>query len=199
MTFNSESFINDYIKKSTEVMINFSEDKYLQSVLLDMSIEIADSIRNGGKLLIAGNGGSAADAQHIASEFVVRMNYDRSPMAAIALTTDSSILTSGSNDYGYESVFKRQVLTYGDEGDVFLGISTSGQSPNIINALEVAKIIGMKTFGFTGDDPKEMNNFCDRIFEAPSDSTPIIQQIHIVAAHILCSLVEQLVHPQIGV
>jgi D-sedoheptulose 7-phosphate isomerase len=117
-------------------------------------------------------------------------------MAAIALTTDSSILTSGSNDYGYESVFRRQVLAYGDPEDIFLGISTSGRSPNIINALETAKVIGMKTFGFTGAEPRDMDRFCDRIFTAPSNLTPIIQQIHITAAHIICSLVEQMVHPK---
>jgi D-sedoheptulose 7-phosphate isomerase len=161
-----------------------------------MSEGIAESIKNGGKLLIAGNGGSAADAQHIAAEFVVRMNYDRAPMPAIALTTDSSILTSGSNDLGYELVFKRQIQAYGNPEDVFLGISTSGRSPNIINALEISKVIGMKTYGFSGKDPRDMNAFCDLIFTAPSDKTPIIQQLHITAAHILCSLVEHLVYPK---
>ena len=196
MTFDSSIFINDYIRISADAMFDFGKNNHLKNVMLDMSAEIAESIKKGGKLLIAGNGGSAADAQHIAAEFVVRMNYDRSPMAAIALTTDSSILTSGSNDYGYESVFKRQVLAYGDPEDVFLGISTSGRSPNIVNALEAAKVIGMKTFGFTGADPRDMDRYCDRIFAAPSNLTPIIQQVHITAAHILCSIVEQLVHPK---
>ena len=196
MAFSSTLFINDYLKLSVDATAEFSRNDLLKSTLLDMSTEIAESIKNGGKLLIAGNGGSAADAQHMAAEFVVRMNYDRSPMAAIALTTDSSILTSGSNDYGYESVFKRQVLAYGDSDDIFLGISTSGRSPNIINALEAAKVIGMKTFGFTGADPRDMDRYCDRVFTAPSNLTPIIQQMHITAAHIICSLVEQFVHPK---
>jgi D-sedoheptulose 7-phosphate isomerase len=196
MAVDIKSFITEYISHSTEAMIDFGKNEGLKNTLLDMAEGIAESIKNGGKLLIAGNGGSAADAQHIAAEFVVRMNYDRAPMPAIALTTDSSILTSGSNDLGYELVFKRQVLALGNPEDVFLGISTSGRSPNIINSLEIAKVIGMKVYGFSGADPRDMNAFCDLIFNAPSDKTPIIQQLHITGAHILCSLVEHLVHPK---
>lgn len=151
---------------------------------------IERAMRAGGKLLIAGNGGSAGDAQHIAGEFISRFNFDRGPLPAIALTTDTSVLTAIGNDYGFEQVFERQVRGLGRRGDVFLAISTSGRSPNVLAALRAAREIGISTVGFTGASGGSMHGLCDICLRAPSDETPLIQQIHIVAAHAVCGLVE---------
>ena len=157
---------------------------------------IADAItaafRAGHKLLIAGNGGSAADAQHIAGEFLSRLNFDRNPLPAIALTTDTSVLTAIGNDYGFERTFERQVRGLGKPGDVFIAISTSGRSPNIVAALKAAREGGLTTVGFTGTAANgAMQPLCDHCLAAPSAETPLIQQIHIVAAHAICGLVER--------
>lgn len=149
-----------------------------------------NALRGGGKLMFAGNGGSAADAQHIAGEFVSRLNFDRAPLAAIALTVDSSVLTAVGNDYGYERVFERQVLGLGRQGDVFIGISTSGRSPNILRALRAARDKNVTTVGFTGSVSDAMEPLCDLLLAAPHASTPMIQQLHITAAHAICGAVE---------
>ena len=141
--------------------------------------------------MLAGNGGSAADAQHIAAEFLSRYTMDRKPLPAIALTTDTSVLTAVGNDYGFERVFERQVRGLGYEGDVFVAISTSGQSPNILAALKAARELGIVTVGFTGSRTSPMVTLCDHALIALSEETPIIQQIHLVAAHAICGLVEQ--------
>ena len=148
-------------------------------------------MRAGNRLLIIGNGGSAADAQHIAGEFLSRLYFDRHPLPAIALTTDTSVLTAIGNDYGYEKVFERQVRGLGAAGDVFIGISTSGRSPNVLAALATARAIGITTVGFTGAGNVPMCELCDHCLSAPSNETPLIQQIHIVAAHAICGLVER--------
>ena len=148
------------------------------------------ALRSGGKLLFAGNGGSAADAQHIAGEFVSRLNFDRAPLAAIALTVDTSVLTAVGNDYGYERVFERQVLCLANPGDIFVGISTSGRSANILRALRAARERGATTVGFTGSEAGEMTASCDLILAVPNASTPMIQQLHITAAHAICGEVE---------
>uniref|UniRef100_UPI0038BA5BDF D-sedoheptulose 7-phosphate isomerase n=1 Tax=Granulibacter bethesdensis TaxID=364410 RepID=UPI0038BA5BDF len=173
----------------------FAADEAARETLIRMGEDVCTSIRNGGKLLIAGNGGSAADAQHIAAEFVSRLMYDRAPLPALALTTDSSALTAIGNDYGYEHVFERQVTGLGQKGDVFLGISTSGRSPNVIRALQAAREKGIITFGFTGVAGNAMTELCDRLLLAPSPQTAIIQQIHITAAHMLCAVVERTIFP----
>jgi D-sedoheptulose 7-phosphate isomerase len=142
--------------------------------------------------LLAGNGGSAGDAQHIAGEFLSRLNFDRAPLPAIALTTDTSVLTAIGNDYGYEWVFERQVRGLGNPGDLFIGISTSGRSPNVLRALETARAKGLSTIGFCGEDPRDMEPLCDLAIRAPSSDTPLIQQVHIVAAHIVCGEAERL-------
>lgn len=152
---------------------------------------IAAAYRNGGKLLIAGNGGSAGDAQHIAAEFLSRYRLDRQPLPAIALTTDTSVLTAVGNDYGFEHVFERQVRGLGRRGDVFLAISTSGRSSNVLAALRAAREIGLVTVGFTGSGAKEMRDHCDHILCAPSEETAVIQQIYLVAAHAICGVVER--------
>jgi D-sedoheptulose 7-phosphate isomerase len=141
--------------------------------------------------MLAGNGGSAGDAQHIAGEFLSRLNFDRAPLAAIALTVDTSVLTAIGNDYGYEQVFERQVRGLGRPGDVFIAISTSGQSPNILKALGAARDLGLKTVGFTGAKPSSMGQLCDLTLVAPSTFTPLIQQVHLTAAHIICGMVER--------
>ena len=149
------------------------------------------SLRGGGKLLIAGNGGSAADAQHLAAEFLSRFLVDRRPLPAVALTTDSSVLTAVGNDFGFENVFERQVRGLGRPGDVFLAISTSGRSPNILLALQAAREIGLVTVGFSGAADTDMRALCRHFFAAPSRETAVIQQIHIVAGHAICALVER--------
>jgi len=141
--------------------------------------------------MIAGNGGSAADAQHIAGELISRFSFDRAPLTAIALTTASSVLTAVANDYGYERVFERQVPGLGVAGDVFLGISTLGKSPSVLRALQAARSKGIVTLGFTGSVAGSMAGLCDHLLCAPSAKTAMIQQIHIVAAHLVCGLVEQ--------
>lgn len=149
------------------------------------------SYRSQGKILIAGNGGSAADAQHFATELVSRFYIDRPPLAAIALTTDSSVLTAISNDYGYQDVFARQVEALGRLGDVFIAISTSGNSPNILKAIVTAKSIGLVVIGLTGRSGGEMKELCDICLCAPSDSTPRIQECHLLIEHSLCFCIEE--------
>jgi D-sedoheptulose 7-phosphate isomerase len=147
--------------------------------------------RDDGKILVAGNGGSAADAQHFAGELVSRFYFDRPPLAAIALTTDSSIHTAIGNDYGYEYIFSRQVQALGRTGDVFIAISTSGNSPNILKAVEAAKSIGLVVIGLTGRSGGKMKAMCDVCLCAPSDSTPRIQECHLVIEHSLCACIEE--------
>jgi len=149
-----------------------------------------DSLKNSGKILIFGNGGSAADAQHIAAELVGRYKIERKGLPAIALTTDSSALTCISNDYGYEQVFNRQVEALANTGDVAIGISTGGTSSNVISALDVAKNIGCKTIGFSGRGGGEMNALCDVDLIVPAEDTPRIQEMHIVIGHTICHLID---------
>ena len=149
-----------------------------------------ESLKNGGKILIFGNGGSAADAQHIAAELVGRYKVERRGLPAIALTTDTSALTSIGNDYGYNHVFDRQVEALANKGDVAIGISTGGSSQNVISALSIAKNIGCKAIGFSGRDGGEMNTLCDVNLVVPADDTPRIQEMHIVIGHTICHLID---------
>jgi D-sedoheptulose 7-phosphate isomerase len=165
------------------------------SSLIDR-VEIAaqlciDSLQDGGKILIFGNGGSAADAQHIAAELVGRYKMDRKGMPAIALTTDTSTITAISNDFGYEHVFERQVEALANKGDVLIGISSSGTSGNVIHGLKMATKIGCRSIGFSGSDGGEMNQICDINIVVPSEDTPRIQEMHILIGHIICHLIEQ--------
>ena len=158
-------------------------------------IEIAakiciDSLKNGNKILIFGNGGSAADAQHIAAELVGRYKAERKGLSAIALTTDTSVITSIANDYGYLHVFDRQVEALANEGDVVIGISTGGSSTNVISALILANDLGCKTIGFSGRDGGEFNTLCDINLIAIAEDTPRIQEMHILIGHTLCHLIE---------
>src|SRR5580704_19460351 len=185
MTDAREQAVATHFQRSLAVTERAAGDPALRSTILAIADCITASFRNGGKLLIAGNGGSAADAQHIAGEFLSRLRFDRNPLPAIALTTDTSVLTAVGNDYGYEKVFERQVRGLGRAGDVFIAISTSGRSPSVIAALEAARALGVVTVGFTGTAPGAavMRPLCDHLLAAPSDDTPVIQQIHITAAH----------------
>jgi D-sedoheptulose 7-phosphate isomerase len=166
-------------------------DDHLQSTIVEIADKWIESLRAGGKIVLCGNGGSAGDAQHIAGELVSRFLFDRAPLAGLALTVDTSVLTAIGNDYGYEHTFSRQVRALGRAGDVLVGISTSGRSPNVVAALRAAREIGMVTIGFTGNGNGQMSEHCDLVFRAPSASTPLIQQIHITIGHIVCQIVEQ--------
>jgi len=151
---------------------------------------------SGRKVLFMGNGGSAADAQHLAGELVSRFNYDRPGLASFALTVDTSVLTAIGNDYGYERLFARQVQACGQEGDVLIGMSTSGRSPNVMRAFEEARAKGLRTVALTGETGGDMLPLVDVCIRVPSTSTPRIQECHITLGHIVCGLVEQLVFPQ---
>jgi D-sedoheptulose 7-phosphate isomerase len=180
-----------HFRRSCETLERAAGDEALRTAIYKISETIAAAFRAGSKLLIAGNGGSAADAQHIAGEFLSRLNFDRNPLPALALTTDSSVLTAIGNDYGFEKAFERQVRGLGRAGDVFIAISTSGTSPNILAALKAARELGLKTVGLTGNREVPMTGLCDLCLAAPSSETPLIQQIHIVAAHAICAIVER--------
>lgn len=195
MSDDAARYAAHYLAASRVAMDAFAADPGATATLLAMAADIAAAMRAGGKLLVAGNGGSAADAQHIAGEFISRLMYDHAPLPALALTTDTSALTATANDYGYEHVFERQVLGLGRPGDVFLGISTSGNSPNVVRALTAARGMGIATHGFAGAGGGAMAGLCDRLLRAPSTWTPIIQQVHITAAHIVCALVERAMFP----
>ena len=188
--------IIDYLVQSRDTIQAAIDDPNFCRVVRDIVELTAAALRGGGKLLLAGNGGSAGDAQHIAGELLSRLNYDRAPGAAIALTTDSSVLTAIANDYGYDRVFERQILGLGRPGDVFIAISTSGRSPNILRAIGAARERRLAVVGFTGRTGGEMAALCDLCLHAPSDSTPLVQQIHITAGHIVCGLVEERLFPR---
>ena len=152
---------------------------------------IVDALKNGGRILICGNGGSAADSQHFAAELSGRYKTERTPLAGIAITTDTSALTAIGNDYGYDEVFARQCGALGRKGDVLVGISTSGNSKNVLNAFEVAKKIGMATIGFSGKGGGKMNEICDLNLVVPSDDTARIQEMHILIIHTICGGVDK--------
>lgn len=162
--------------------------------LVDQIVQCASTVtlayKAGKKTLLAGNGGSAADAQHIAGEFVSRFYFDRPGIPSIALTTDTSILTAIGNDYGYEKLFARQLQALGSPGDVFIGISTSGNSPNILTALDMCREIGITSIGLTGITGGKMAELCDICIKVPSSETPRIQESHILIGHIICCIVE---------
>jgi len=184
--------VAEHFRRSCETLSRAADDAALRAAIHAIAAAIAEAFRAGRKLLIAGNGGSAADAQHIAGEFLSRLNFDRNPLPAIALTGDTSVLTAIGNDYGFEQTFARQVRGLGQAGDMFIAISTSGRSPNVIAALKAAREAGLITVGFTGAAPNgAMQPLCDHCLVAPAAETPLIQQIHIVAAHAICGLVER--------
>jgi len=176
--------INEHIKVSNSLH-NQTEE------IINSSQLCINSLKNGGKILLCGNGGSAADAQHIAAELVGRYKIERRGIPAIALTTDTSILTAIGNDYGYSHIFDRQVEALADSRDVVIGISTSGSSINVINGLKAASKLGCKTIGFSGQDGGKMKQICNINIAILSLDTPRIQEMHIVLGHIICNLIEQ--------
>jgi D-sedoheptulose 7-phosphate isomerase len=182
-----------HFQQSLDTLTAAASDAVLAAAMAKIADTVEQAFRAGHKVMLAGNGGSAADAQHIAGEFLSRLRFDRNPLPAIALTTDTSVLTAVGNDYGYEQVFERQVRGLGRAGDVFIGISTSGRSPNVLAAFKAARALGMTTVGFTGTAPgaADMRAVCDIVLAAPTPDTPLIQQIHITAAHAICEVVEQ--------
>lgn len=184
--------IESHLSRSVAVLERAATDPEFLKTVHTISQVITAMYRQGGKVLIAGNGGSAADAQHIAGELVSRYRFDRHPLSAIALTTDTSVLTAIGNDYGYEQVFERQIRALGRAGDVFIAISTSGRSPSVLAALKAAREIGITTMGFTGagQSAEAMRISSDFLLIAPTDDTPLIQQVHITVAHAICEAVE---------
>ncbi len=189
-------FIDAYLDETLLATQAFCGDARHRQVMAEMAEAITTALRGGGKLLVCGNGGSAGDAQHIAGEFVSRLMYDRAPLAAIALTTDTSVLTATGNDYGFDRVFERQVLALGRPGDVLLGISTSGTSANVLRALAAGRERGLACIGFAGAQDGPMTAACGLLLQAPSTRTAVIQQLHITAAHVVCALVERAMFPQ---
>ena len=185
-----------YLRDSIAVYESMLADRTLVASIVQLSAVASEAVRSGGKIMFAGNGGSAADAQHFAGELVSRFYYDRPAIASLALTTDSSILTAIGNDYHYERIFSRQIEALGRSGDVFVGISTSGRSPNVLGGLAAARRLGLRTVGLTGRSGGDMAALCDIVIRIPSDSTPLIQQGHLLVGHLLCAMIEDAIHPR---
>ena len=185
-----KSVIENHIRQSIETKQAILNDEACMTAIETSALHCRSAIDTGGKVLIAGNGGSAADAQHIAAELVGRFEKERKSMASIALTTDTSALTAIANDYGYDQVFSRQVEGLGRKGDVFIGISTSGNSANVITAVNVAKANGLHTIVLTGGTGGKLKDLCDVTICVPCKRTATIQESHIMIGHILCALIE---------
>jgi D-sedoheptulose 7-phosphate isomerase len=186
-----QKIIKDQIRSSLDLEQKLLEMPHIIEEIEKSSLAIISAYRKRNKLLIAGNGGSAADAQHIAAELVNRFGFDRPGLNAIALTTDTSILTSVGNDSGFEKIFARQVDALGIEGDVFIALSTSGNSGNLIEALKVCRGKKIVTIGLTGSTGGKMAGLCDICIKIPSNDTPRIQEVHMLIGHIICSIVEE--------
>ena len=186
-----KSYITSHIKEHLLITSSLLADEALLCRVSEAAYDCINALKCGHKILLAGNGGSAADAQHIAGEFVGRFAFDRPGLPAIALTTDTSILTAIGNDYGYEELFARQIHVHAQKGDVFIAYSTSGKSPNVIAALKEARKHGVICIVLTGNRIGPMKELCDHYLDVPSDSTPRIQEAHALLGHILCGLVEQ--------
>ncbi|RVT94940.1 D-sedoheptulose-7-phosphate isomerase [Sphingomonas crocodyli] len=189
-------FISQELNKTSAVVIAMKNDFELSEKIEKAARIVTSALRNGKKILLAGNGGSAADSQHIAGEFVSRFYYDRPGLPAIALTVDTSVLTAIGNDYGYERVFSRQVEALGCQGDIFWGYSTSGRSPNILAAMKAAQGKGMTVIGMTGSKGWSDPSLCELTLAMPSTETPKIQEGHLIVGHIICGLVEKEIFPR---
>lgn len=183
-------YVNTIIDNSIKAHNRFAKDNTEQLIIFAQTI--VNCLNNGGKILICGNGGSAADAQHIAAEFVGRFVMERPSLPAIALTTDTSLLTAVSNDYSFSDVFEKQVSALANEGDILWGISTSGNSENVIKALRKASKNNVTTLGFSGRDGGQMRGICDHIIVIDEKETARIQELHILSAHIICGLVDEI-------
>ncbi len=183
-------YISDQLSLTQQIISEIQKSEDLISRVSSAAAVCIGILRAGGKILLAGNGGSAADAQHIAGELVSRFAFDRPGLPAIALTTDTSILTAIGNDYGYEKLFSRQVQALGRPGDAFIGYSTSGRSPNVLDAFKEARRKELICIGLTGNRGGAMRELCDHLLEVPSGDTPKIQEGHLILGHILCGLIE---------
>lgn len=188
MSQGALSVLQEYREQSEQVRSAFWQDSGEQVV--EVARTLALTLVRGGKILLCGNGGSAADAQHLAAEFVSRFEMERPPLPALALTTDSSVLTAIGNDHGFEQVFSKQVKALARKGDVLMGISTSGNSANVLQALQVAREVGVGTVGLLGRDGGEMRSLCDYVLCVPAERTAWIQEVHIMLGHMLCRLVD---------
>lgn len=191
---HASKLIEEFVAESLRVKAEFFEEN--KERIAQTAEVIAHGLRNGRKMMFFGNGGSAADSQHLAAEMVGRFGPARSALAAIALSTDTSILTAVGNDYGYERVFARQIEALGQAGDVAIGISTSGNSPSVLEALDVARSKGLYTVGFTGESGGKMNGRAETLFRVPSRQTPRIQETHILLGHVICELVDRELFPE---
>ena len=197
MDAGTDSYVKDEIAAAAVVAQRMADTPETRAVTAAMAEAIIAALRKGNKVLFAGNGGSAADAQHLAAELVGRFAYDRPGLPAIAVTTDTSALTAIGNDYGYDQVFSRQVEALGVRGDVFIGITTSGKSPNILKGLEVARSRGVTTVGWTGRvAPEQFQALCDMVLTIDADTTARVQQGHMIVGHIVCALVERAMFPK---
>ena len=179
------------LQKSQSLITAIINDNLLQENIEEVVNRMIQCFENGNKVLFCGNGGSAADSQHLAAEFVARFNFDRPALNAIALTVDTSALTAIGNDYGYDYIFSRQVEALGVAGDILVGFSTSGRSKNVLAAFEVAKKQNITTIGMLGQDGRDIGNIADISLNMPSSETPKIQEGHIISGHIICALVEE--------
>jgi D-sedoheptulose 7-phosphate isomerase len=188
--------VREEILASAALMRSLADDRALCAAVQSVAEAAVATLRRCNKLLLCGNGGSAADAQHWAAELVSRFSYDRPGLAAVALTTDTSILTAIGNDYGYERLFARQVEALGVAGDMLIAISTSGRSPNVLAALRAARAKEIATIGLTGANGAEMAALCEVLLRVPSTLTPRIQECHEVIGHTLCMLIEQQMFPK---
>jgi len=187
--------IDQFVGESLRIKAQFFQEN--RDRIARTSEAIAHGLRNGRKVIFFGNGGSAADAQHLAAELVGRFGPDRSPLAGLSLSTDSSILTAVGNDYGYSKVFARQIEAIGQAGDIAIGISTSGNSPSVLEALDVARARGLFTVGFTGETGGQMNERTEVQFRVPSRVTSQIQETHILLGHIICELIDRELFPEV--
>ncbi len=200
MRGKKENSLKEVVRQLAQESLKVKERFFQENVdaIAEIVQLIGETFRRGNKILIFGNGGSAADAQHIAAEFVNRFLFDRAPLPAIALTTDTSVLTSIGNDADFSCIFSRQIEALGHKGDIAWGITTSGKSPNVIEGFRTAKERGMTTIAFTGKDGGEALRLADHGLNVASTSTPRIQEVHITAGHIICELVERELFPSGG-
>ena len=187
---NMNKFISETIQQSINVKQKILADRSFVALIAQVANAAVKVYRSGHKIMLAGNGGSAADAQHIAGELVNRFRFDRPALPAIALSTDTSVMTSIANDSSFNNVFARQVQALGVKGDMFFGISTSGSSANVLKALKQCHELKIISVGFAGEKSAKMGKLCDYCFAVPSEDTPRIQEAHIMIGHILCDLVE---------
>jgi len=190
-----KSRIEKCMKSAVENYTSVFQSDNMKANIQKIVTESLSAFKSDKKMLFCGNGGSASDAQHIAAELSGRFYADRSPLYAEALHVNSSFMTAVANDYGYDATYSRMVEAAGKKGDILVGISTSGNSPNVVRAIQKAKELGMKTVGFTGNNGGAMRDICDIMICAPSDDTPRIQEVHILVGHIICQLIEQEMFP----